>query len=97
MTQARGGTIRVELSDAPAGVVLSVTDQGEGIAAEAARRIFTPFFTTKEVGECTGLGLAVFKNIVEECGGSIEFKNMAPPWGARFKVFFPRRCNHALK
>ncbi|HTL51600.1 MAG TPA: ATP-binding protein [Planctomycetota bacterium] len=76
---------------APAGnsVAISITDQGPGIAAAHQARIFTPFFTTKDVGQGTGLGLAITKNIVLEHGGRIEFHNEPPPWGACFTVHLP--------
>jgi signal transduction histidine kinase len=86
-----GGTIEVLVRAEPEQIELSVTDQGPGIPAEIAPRLFTPFFTTKEVGQGTGLGLATSRNIVEEHGGRIEFANLARPWGARFTVHLPYR------
>ncbi|HEX4876540.1 MAG TPA: HAMP domain-containing sensor histidine kinase [Chitinophagaceae bacterium] len=52
-------------------VIISITDNGEGIAAEMQERIFMPNFTTKSSG--TGLGLAMCKGIVEKAGGDIWF------------------------
>ncbi|HUT53665.1 MAG TPA: ATP-binding protein [bacterium] len=84
-----GGVIRIEVEEHDGRVDIAVIDQGPGIPEEAERRLFTPFFTTKEVGKGTGLGLAISKNIVEQFGGAIEFMNQAPPWGARFTVHLP--------
>jgi signal transduction histidine kinase len=68
--------------------VLAVEDEGEGIEESLLSRIFEPFFTTKEIGQGTGLGLAVCYRIVEGHGGSIEVKNLSPR-GCLFRVIFP--------
>jgi PAS domain S-box-containing protein len=57
-----------------AGIRITIADNGVGIAPEAARKLFTPFFTTKnKLG--TGLGLWITKTIVEKHGGSIRFRS----------------------
>lgn len=85
-----GGRIRIEVkSAAPASVVIAVTDQGPGVSEEVEAKLFTPFFTTKELGKGTGLGLAVSLNIIQEHGGRIEFRNLERPWGAVFTVTLP--------
>jgi signal transduction histidine kinase len=65
-----------------------VVDAGSGIEPDALPRIFEPFFTTKDVGQGTGLGLAVAEGIVEEHGGRIEVTS-APGAGASFTVWLP--------
>jgi two-component system NtrC family sensor kinase len=86
------GTIRVttELNDS--GAAISIEDDGAGI--REPDRIFEPFYTTKEVGQGTGLGLAVCYGIVEEHGGTIRAENRHP--GARLTVTLPSRPPQTL-
>jgi two-component system, NtrC family, sensor kinase len=57
-------------------------DTGTGIPKQNADRIFVPFFTTKKVGEGTGLGLAVSYAIVNKYGGAVRFESRAAEDGA---------------
>ena len=72
----------------PAELCLSVVDNGLGMDIDTQTKIFQPFFTTKDVGEGTGLGLSVVHGIVLAHGGHIEFKS-EPGKGTRFDVYFP--------
>jgi len=76
------------LSDEPRYAVLSVKDEGIGIAPDILPRIFEPFFTTKHVGEGTGLGLSVAYGIVREHSGWIEVASERNK-GSCFRVFLP--------
>jgi signal transduction histidine kinase len=69
-------------------VRIEVRDDGPGMSAEVQGRIFDPFFTTKDVGEGTGLGLAVAQAIVAEHGGHIDVES-SPGAGARFAIVLP--------
>jgi signal transduction histidine kinase len=90
-----GGRLRISsVADAGAedGVrfaALRVSDTGTGIAPDDLALIFEPFYTTKEVGSGTGLGLAVSRRIVEQHGGRLEAENN-PDGGATFTVFLPK-------
>ncbi|MCP4329987.1 MAG: response regulator [Alphaproteobacteria bacterium] len=68
--------------------LIEITDTGSGIAEENLERIFEPFFSTKEVGAGTGLGLSTVYGIVRQTGGFVFVDNM-PDGGARFSVFLP--------
>ncbi|MBI1763797.1 MAG: HAMP domain-containing protein [Acidobacteria bacterium] len=67
---------------------ISVRDTGTGIAPEHLMHLFDPFFTTKDIGNGTGLGLAVSRRIVEEHGGWITATNNATR-GAQFTLYLP--------
>jgi signal transduction histidine kinase len=69
-------------------ILLIVEDTGIGMNEEIQKQIFLPFFTTKEAGEGTGLGLSVVHGIVNSHGGSIQFRSQAGK-GTRFEVRFP--------
>lgn len=68
--------------------VVTIIDDGPGIADDVRPRIFDPFFTTKDVGEGTGLGLSVVYGIVEDHGGFVQVRN-EPGRGAHFELVFP--------
>jgi PAS domain S-box-containing protein len=72
---ADGGELTITTGKTTQQVLVSVIDNGCGIADEIRNKIFDPFFTTKEVGKGTGLGLSVTYGIIQEHGGSITVES----------------------
>jgi signal transduction histidine kinase len=72
-------------------VILEVADDGKGIAPEVEKRLFDPFFSTKETG--TGLGLPIAARIVEKHGGMLRYQTR-PGHGTTFGVVLAREMNN---
>lgn len=100
---AEGGCLRIALTEhlvaadnaaapspLPAGryVCLTVADSGCGMDDATQKRVFEPFFSTKDVGKGTGLGLAMVKGIMEQHHGWVEFES-AQGKGSTFRVYLP--------
>jgi two-component system NtrC family sensor kinase len=83
--------IRARSSGDPARVRIEIEDDGPGVDATIRDRLFEPFVTTKDVGEGTGLGLAVCRGLVESAGGEIDV-DPSYEGGARFYVVLPGRA-----
>jgi signal transduction histidine kinase len=89
-----GGAITVTLDGTEENVILTVRDEGTGIPKENLDKLFSPFFTTKQVGKGTGLGLAVTHGIVKMHRGQITVESNADPaagpTGTTFTISLPR-------
>ena len=83
-----GGKLTIQTVAGRDSVSLIVEDMGTGMSDDVQKKLFSPFFTTKDVNEGTGLGLAVVHGIVTSHGGSIRVKS-APGRGARFEIQLP--------
>ncbi|RMG92659.1 MAG: sensor histidine kinase [Candidatus Dadabacteria bacterium] len=90
--QGTGGRVRVATRLDTTVVALEVEDEGPGVPDPLLPKIFEPFFTTKEVGQGTGLGLAVSFRLVRNHGGKIEVENRTPV-GCVFRVVLPTDGN----
>lgn len=98
-----GGTLRIRTAVVPAHsqasphvtdmIEIALSDTGHGIAPEDLDKIFNPFFTTKDVGKGTGLGLTVACGIVQEHGGHIRVQSERRK-GATFHVLLPMASPH---
>ena len=100
-----GGTLSVRASNGAAGsstlselgadehLLITVTDDGRGMAPDVLRRAFEPFFTTKATGDGSGLGLSMVYGFIKQSGGDIVLES-APGHGTTVRIFL-RRCDAA--
>ncbi len=82
------GEIKVKTWAGPDDLRVSISDTGQGIAAEDIEKIFEPFFTTKEVGKGTGLGMSIAREIIKKHDGEITVES-AVGQGTTFTVILP--------
>ena len=82
------GRITIRARDERRSVLLEVEDTGSGVPPENEAKLFQPFFTTKPVGEGTGLGLSVSYGIIDSMGGKLGYRR-APAGGAIFYFELP--------
>ena len=83
-----GGRLRLSLAREDNHVCLGVSDTGHGMPEEIRSKVFNPFFTTKDFGKGTGLGLTVVKGIIEEHGGTIAVESVVDK-GTTFWIRLP--------
>lgn len=89
--------VRMNPNAVPGGYVsITFEDNGTGMAPDVLERIWDPFFTTKEIGAGTGLGLSTTLSIVKGCGGFISVYS-EPNEGTQFSVYFPTAVVDALE
>ena len=75
-------------------VMLTVTDEGIGMPPHVVLRATEPFFTTKEIGQGTGLGLAMAHGFVQQSGGRLEIDS-TPEQGTTIRIYFPKMAAEA--
>ncbi|UCG87334.1 MAG: hypothetical protein JSW71_01965 [Gemmatimonadota bacterium] len=83
-----GGTLTITTRGSGEGVIIEVADTGTGMSERVLKQLFNPFFTTKDVGEGTGLGLSVVHGIVKAHGGEIYAESVVGQ-GSKFTVQLP--------
>jgi signal transduction histidine kinase len=76
-------------------IIITYEDDGPGVPLDRKDKIFDPFYTTKDIGEGTGLGLFMVANIIEERQGRIELDTNYQN-GARFVIYLPVSPNSIL-
>jgi len=89
----KGGELRIKTYQENSQLVVRIEDSGMGISEENIKRIYDPFFTTKEIGKGAGLGLSVSYGIIQEHSGRINVES-GPGQGTVFRIQFPvKRLN----
>lgn len=85
---AKKHSISIATNEIEGIITIEFSDTGNGIPPEVLSKIFDPFYTTKEVGKGTGLGMSIATSIIEEHNGKISARNN-PDGGATFKIEIP--------
>ena len=80
------GCITIRIKHVSSSIVINFIDNGDGIPEDVLKKIWTPFFTTKDTG--TGLGLGIVKNMIEAHNGTISITNIEPK-GANVEITLP--------
>ncbi len=88
-----GDTVEIQATRDGGQLRIDVIDQGEGIPEDLHERIFEPFYTSKQPGEGTGLGLPLVYSIIRDHGGDITLES-EPGKGTRFSVFLPLQSSN---
>ena len=83
-----GGALEIFIEADERTVVITFRDNGSGISPEHLSKIYDPFFTTKQIGQGTGLGLAVSFGIIQDHGGHIHVESQ-PGKGTAFHISIP--------
>jgi two-component system NtrC family sensor kinase len=82
------GEIRVKTWLEGDHINISIADTGSGIPEDTQKRIFEPFYTTKEIGKGTGLGLSIAYDIIKKHGGEISVNSVVRK-GTTFTISIP--------
>lgn len=91
----RGGTLTITTEPRGENVAVLVRDTGVGMTREQREQVFAPFFTTKDPGQGTGLGLSVSYSIIRDFGGSF-YVDSAPGRGSTFTIELPRMAGREI-
>jgi len=91
------GRITITAREEGRKVYIDVQDTGSGIPEDKVKQLFNPFFTTKDPGKGTGLGLFIVRQVVEKNGGRIHLKDTKVGEGTTFRLEFPVPAREGLK
>lgn len=80
--------VSVQTQKSDSEIVIRVADSGPGIPPEVQKKLMQPFFTTKAVGQGTGIGLSISRNIIQKHGGSLVYDSASP--NTAFEIRLPR-------
>lgn len=86
------GTINIKLQKKEKDVIIEFEDSGCGMSQEQASKIFEPFYTTKPVGEGTGLGMSISYKVIQQHNGEISVESNEGK-GSKFKIRLPIKMN----
>ena len=91
------GRITVKVRENNERIYIDIQDTGSGIPPDKVNQLFNPFFTTKDPGKGTGLGLFIVRQVVEKNGGRIYLKETKVGEGTTFRIEFPATSAEAAK
>lgn len=91
------GRITITAKEENENVFIDVQDTGSGISEDRVKQLFNPFFTTKDPGKGTGLGLFIVRQIIEKNGGKIYLKETKVGEGTTFRLEFPVTAREGAK
>jgi len=89
-----GGTLTLRTSEAPGVVRVEVADTGKGLTPEECSRLFTPYYTTKQIG--TGLGLAIVQSVISDHHGTVSVTSEENR-GTTFRIELPQKQARAIR
>ena len=89
LVAGKGGTVRLDATEEAGGWFISVSDNGQGISEKDMKQLFTPFFTTKEVGKGSGLGLPSVYGFAKQSGGHLTIESTLGE-GTAARFYLPR-------
>ncbi|VAW19255.1 hypothetical protein MNBD_BACTEROID05-104, partial [hydrothermal vent metagenome] len=92
MEGQKDAKITIDIRDVNGAITMRVYDNGPGISQETLEKLWEPFFTTKEAGKGTGLGLPIVRSIIEGHNGQIDVQNRAEG-GLEFIIQLPAYAN----
>ncbi|MBC7399121.1 MAG: GHKL domain-containing protein, partial [Mucilaginibacter sp.] len=85
---SQGGEIKISTTNDGDNVIITIADNGTGMTEEATKKVYEPFYTTKEVGEGTGLGMSIAYNTIKKHNGQILLNSVLGE-GTRFVLKIP--------